>query len=79
MALKWVRLSRYLRDAYPEGDGPHPRTVRKAIDRGEIAGKRSQGRTGHYYVLIDPATGIEHREIKCKSPIAERILQRIAR
>jgi len=81
MALKWLPLSTYLRTAYPEGEAPDPRTVRRQIDRQEIAGKRSRGSRGHYYVQIDTDTGLEVRTVtvpQCGSPIAAKVLNRIA-
>jgi hypothetical protein len=79
MAHKWVRLSEYLKGSH-HGKPPDPRTVRDQIDRQEIVGKRSRGTRGHYWVLIDEATGVEVRNVdahRCGSPIAARIVQKV--
>lgn len=85
MALKWVPLLTYLRTAYPEGEAPDPRTIRRAIDRQELAGKRSgTGKRAHYYVLVDADTGVEAKqpptqeEIRPVNHIAEQILKKVA-
>lgn len=78
MALKWVSLSTYLRTAYPEGEAPDPRTIRRAIDRKEIVGKR-HGKRGHYSVQIDDATGLEVAGVVPVNGLVTEILSKVAK
>lgn len=82
MTMRYVKLSAYRKRAFSEGGVPDPRTLRKMIDNGELAGKRmGAGKWARYYVLIDARTGLEAevlRQIRPVNRLAAAVLEKAA-
>lgn len=56
-----LKLLRYMSEAFPDGDGPDIRTMRRGIDRFEASGMVDKAIPGErigndYYVWVEPDT-----------------------
>ncbi|MFI9652801.1 hypothetical protein [Guyparkeria halopsychrophila] len=73
--MRHMKLSEYRRQAYTPESRPDERTLRRRIDRGELAGKREGSR---YYVLVDE-NGHEAQYLASVKPVNDLAGQVLAK